>query len=104
MMNPEGEITVQVDVKNTGTLAGMKWFSFTSRHMNSEVKRPDIELKGFERVSLLPGEVKTVKIVLKAADLAYWNEKSHAFVVEEDKVMIMVGSSSGNIKFTKRSG
>jgi beta-glucosidase len=101
VMNPEGEIAVQADVRNTGTVAGDEVVQLYIRHMNSGVKRPNIELKGFERVSLLPDEVKTVKIVLKAADLAYWNEKSHAFVVEEDKVMIMIGSSSGNIKFTK---
>ena len=101
VMNPEGEIAVQVDVKNTGMVAGDEVVQLYIRHMNSGVKRPNIELKGFERVSLLPGEVKTVRIILKAADLAYWNEKSHSFVVEEDKVMIMVGSSSRNIKFTK---
>ena len=71
-----GEITVQVDVKNTGPLAGDEVVQLYIRHVDSKVSRPAIELKGFERVHILPGETKTVTLPLKAADLAYWDEKS----------------------------
>ena len=101
VLNAEGEITMRVDVKNTGTLAGDEVVQLYIRHINSKVTRPNIELKGFERVTIQPDETKPVTIRLKASDLAYWDEGNHAFIVEEDKIKIMVGSSSKSIKFTK---
>jgi beta-glucosidase len=101
VLSADGEITAMIGVKNTGSLAGDEVVQLYIRHLNSKVARPQIELKGFERVNIRPGETKTVSIPLKAADLAYWDETSHAFVVEEDQVDVMVGSSSKNIKFTK---
>jgi beta-glucosidase len=101
VLNPGGEITVQVEVKNTGNLAGDEVVQLYVSHMDSKVSRPQIELKGFERVNVLPGETRTVTLPLKAADLAYWDEKGHAFRVEEDKIRVMIGSSSKNIKYTK---
>jgi len=101
VLNQGGEITVQVDVKNTGLLAGDEVVQLYIRHVDSKVSRPAIELRGFERVFILPGETKTVTLPLKAADLEYWDEKNRAFTLEEDRISVMLGSSSGNIKFTK---
>ena len=101
VLNPGGAMTVQVEVKNTGLLAGDEVVQLYIRHVDSKVSRPQIELKGFERVNIRPGETRTVTLPLKAADLAYWDEKSHSFTVEEDRISVMVGSSSGNIKFSK---
>ena len=92
---------VMVDVRNTGSLAGDEVIQLYMRHVNSKVQRPNLELKGFERVSIRPGETRTVRIPLKAADLAYWDETLHAFVVEKDKIEVMVGSSSKDIKFKR---
>ncbi|MBN1415438.1 MAG: glycoside hydrolase family 3 C-terminal domain-containing protein [Bacteroidales bacterium] len=100
-LDRDGEMTVKVNVKNAGSIPGDEVVQLYIRHVNSKVSRPQIELKGFERVHVKPGETRTVSIPLKAADLAYWDEKMHAFIVEEDKLRIMIGSSSKNIKFTK---
>jgi beta-glucosidase len=101
VLHPGEEITVRVNIKNTGKVAGDEVVQLYIRHMNSKVKRPALELRGFKRVSVLPGETTTVTLPLKAGDLAYWDENSHDFVVEKDQVRVMVGSSSKNIKFMK---
>jgi len=101
VLDRAGEITVQLKVGNIGQVSGDEVVQLYVRHIGSNVARPLIELKGFERVHIRSGETRTVGIPLKAADLAYWDEAKHAFVVEEDKVEVMVGSSSKNIKFKK---
>jgi beta-glucosidase len=93
-----GEITVSVDVRNTGPRAGDEVVQMYVAHVNSKVERPIEELKGFKRIALQPGEIKTVSLPLQAGTLAYWNSARGAFEVEPDQVNIRVGSSSADIK------
>jgi beta-glucosidase len=104
VLHSGGEVRVLTDVKNTGTLAGDEVVQLYIRHMDSKVGRPSIELKGFERVHILPGETKTVTLSLKASDLAFWDEKDHCFTVEKDRIQVMVGTSCRNIKFERTIG
>jgi beta-glucosidase len=97
-MKKDGEITVSIDVKNTGNRAGDEVVQLYVKHLKSKVERPIEELKGFKRVTLEPGEIKTVNMQLPASTLAYWNMAKHAFVVENEPVQVMVGSSSADIK------
>jgi beta-glucosidase len=62
------------------------------------VKRPNKELRGFQRVSLKPGERRTVTFTLPADKLAFYDVKKHDFVVEPGKYDLMVGSSSADIR------
>ncbi len=94
----DGDVTVSVDVTNTGAVAGDAVAQLYVKHLKSKVERPREELKGFQRVSIQPNETKTVTIPLKAADLAYWDEKSGKFQVEAEPVSLMVGESSADIK------
>ncbi|HEX7424731.1 MAG TPA: glycoside hydrolase family 3 C-terminal domain-containing protein [Terriglobales bacterium] len=94
----DGEITVSVDVRNTGSRAGDEVVQMYIAHVNSKVERPIEELKGFNRIALQPGETKTVRLPLKASALAYWNSVKGAFEVEPDQVNVRVGSSSADIK------
>jgi beta-glucosidase len=91
-------VIVSVDLKNTGKRTGDEVVQLYVTHLGSKVERPMRELKGFERVTLRPGETKTVQIPLRASDLAYWNEKSGAFEVESEPIKVMVGDSSADIK------
>jgi len=68
------------------------------KHLGSKVERPIEELKGFQRVALKAGETKTVRIPLKAKDLAYWDVQKKQWVVEDEKVDLMVGASSAEVK------
>ena len=90
-----------MDVKNTGTLAGEEVVQMYVKHLQSKVERPIEELRGFERVRVVPNQTKTVQFHLKAAGLSYWDEASRGFVVENDKVKIRVGSSSADIILEK---
>jgi beta-glucosidase len=94
----DGALTISVDVTNTGSVAGDAVPQLYVKHLGSKVERPREELTGFQRVSLAPSETKTVTIPLKAADLAYWNEKEGMFEVEAEPVSLMVGDSSASIK------
>jgi len=96
-----GQITVSVDVQNAGSRAGDEVVQMYVQHLDSKVQRPIKELKGFKRVTLQPNETQTVQIPLKADLLAYWNADMHKFVVENDKIKIMLGGSSADIKLGK---
>jgi len=62
------------------------------------VKRPAKELRGFERISLKPGETKTVTITVPGGKLSFYDEKSHHFIVEPGAYDVFVGSSSEDIR------
>jgi beta-glucosidase len=92
-----GEVTVSVDVTNTGSRAGDAVVQLYVKHLASKVERPEKQLKGFKRVTVAPGETKTVEIPLKASQLAYWDEKTKDFRVETEPVRLMAGGSSADL-------
>src|SRR5262249_18396896 len=69
-MPPDGEVTVSVDVRNTGKRAGDEVVQLYVKHIGSKVSRSTEELKGFQRISIASGETKTVRIPLRASALA----------------------------------
>jgi beta-glucosidase len=97
----DGEITISVDVSNTGKVAGDTVVQLYIGYPNSKVERPMKELEGFKRVHLTAGETRSVQIPLKAAQLAYWNVDAKAFTVEAAPVSLMIGESSADIKLTQ---
>ena len=94
----DGKITVSVTVSNTGKRDGQEVVQLYVKHMGSKVERPIKELRGFQRIALKAGETKTVQIPLAAKDLAYWDAPSQKWVVEDEKVNLMVGGSSADVK------
>jgi beta-glucosidase len=98
---PDGEITVTVDVENVGTRTGDEVVQLYVRDIECSVRRPDRELRGFERISLAPGAKRQVEFALRAGQLAFWDErKSHSFVVEPGMFDVLLGSSSADIRAT----
>jgi beta-glucosidase len=93
-----GTVTVTLNVKNTGPQAGDEVVQLYVSHPKSKVDRPREELKGFQRVTLQPSQVKTVKITLRSSDLVYWNEKDSRLEVEAEPLRLAVGSSSADLK------
>lgn len=98
-VKPGGEIMVSVDVKNTGKTGGDEVAQLYIQHLFSTVERPGKELKAFKRITLKAGEKQTVQLKFKAADLQYWDENLHQWILEQDKIKVMAGSSSADIKF-----
>ena len=100
-LKADGEITVSVDVTNTGARDGDEVVQLYVRHLGSKVERPLRELKGFGRVNIPRGQTRTVSVPLKAESLAYWNEGQNKFVVEPEPVEILAGASSADIRLRK---
>jgi beta-glucosidase len=97
----DDEITVSIDIHNSGDRKGDEVVQLYISYPDSEVERPLMELRGFKRVTVRPGETITVGIPLSVHTLAYWNDDTHTFEVESGKVKIMLGSSSHDIKTEK---
>ncbi|HVQ96096.1 MAG TPA: glycoside hydrolase family 3 C-terminal domain-containing protein [Mycobacteriales bacterium] len=97
-VDPAGTVTVSVDVRNTGTRASDEVVQLYTHQRTSRVKQPVKQLRAFSRVSLAPGQTKTVQLRLKAADLAFWDVTRSRSVVEASTQDIMVGSSSTDIR------
>ena len=95
-----GTVLVSVDVTNTGKMAGDAVPQLYVHHLGSKVERPMQQLAGFHRIHLAPGETRTVKIPLKATELAYWNGK--ALTVETEPVELRIGDSSADIKLRRK--
>ena len=101
-INADGSITATIDIKNTGKVAGDEVVQLYVHQINPSVKRPAKELRGFERLSLTPGEKKTVSITIPASKLAFYDEKIHDFKVEPGTVDVWVGSSSEDIRLKSK--
>ena len=95
------QLTVSVNVKNTGSRTGDEVVQLYVAHLKSKVERARQELKGFQRIAIQPNETKTVMLRVKTEDLAYWDEKQNKWVVEEDQVKFMVGPASAASKLEK---
>ncbi len=97
-INADGLLTVTVDVKNTGKVAGDEVVQLYIHDVSPSLKRPAEELRGFDRVSLQPGETKKVTLKLPGSKLAFYDEKIHDFRVEPEMIDVLVGSSSADIR------
>ncbi len=97
-VSTSGAVTVSVDIKNTGQRRGDEVAQLYVRHPHSRVDRPRQELKGFQRVTLAPNEVRAVRFPIRADSLAWWNDGQHRFAVEAEPVELLVGSSSVDIR------
>jgi len=97
----ESDILVSLQVKNTGAVKGDEVVQLYVKDRVSSVTTYESVLRGFERVSLMPGETKTVRFKLTPDDLSLL-DKNMNFVVEPGEFDIMVGSSSEDIRLKKR--
>ena len=93
----KGNVDVWVDVKNTGKMTGDEIVQLYINDEVSSVIRYVKELRGFERITLAPGEVKTVHFTLTPKDLQML-DRNMKWVVEPGWFKVMVGSSSEDIR------
>lgn len=90
-------IRISFTVKNTGDREGAEVAQLYVADPVCTAQRPAKELKAFEKVWLKPGETKTINLTLKAADLAFFDEKINDWNVEAGEFILSLGNSSGNI-------
>ena len=95
---PNDTVMVSMDVTNSGKRAGDEVVQMYVEHVGSAVERPIRDLRGYRRLTLAPGETKTVRFSLPVSSLAYWDEAGHRWVVEADQVRIRVGASSADLR------
>ncbi|WP_254064615.1 glycoside hydrolase family 3 C-terminal domain-containing protein [Granulicella sp. S156] len=91
-------IAVQVTIANTGARDGDEVVQIYAAHQNSTVQRPTEELKAFQRVSLHAGEKRTVTFDIPVSSLAYWDDHSHRFIAEGDRVEFRAAASSADVR------
>lgn len=96
----QGEYTVKVDVTNTGKRAGDEVVQLYVRDKVGSVIPYDSQLRGFERVSLQPGETREVVFSLKPEDLQLLDRNMN-WTVEPGEFEVMIGASSQDIRLKK---
>ncbi len=89
-------VKVSFDITNTGKAAGAEVAQVYVSDPSAKTDRPERELKGFEKVSLTPGETKHVTLTLDARAFSYWEAATHKWIIDSGKFVIRVGDSSEN--------
>lgn len=88
-----GQVAISLEVTNTGPRAGDEVVQLYIQDVQASVTRPVKELKGFKRVSLQPGENRTVTFMLSVNQLGFLNREMN-FVLEPGLIKVMVGNSA----------
>jgi len=95
----EGNMTVTVEVKNSGKTAGKEVIELYLSAPGMKLQKPASELKAFAKTKqLLPGETQKVTLTIKEKDLASFDEKAGAWVAEAGTYKVLIGTSSENIR------
>jgi len=96
-MTQNGNIQASVTVTNTGNCEGTEVVQLYIRDMVGSIARPVQELKGFERISLKPGESRTVNFTINADLLKFYN-KDLNYVCEPGDFDVMIGPNSRDVQ------
>lgn len=92
-IRPDGRLTVSAEIENIGGRVGDEVVQMYIRDVVASVTRPLKELKGFERVTLKPGEKRRVQFTLAREQLGFYN-RDMRFAVEPGEFKVFVGTSS----------
>lgn len=95
-----GKVIVEVDVKNIGEREGMETVQLYIRDLFSSVTRPVLELKGYKKVNVAPGETKRVSFSLALDDFAFYDREMR-YKAEEGDFNILVGNAANLSKLKK---
>ena len=94
---PFGEVKISCDITNTGDMAGCEVAQLYLKDVHASMVRPCMELAGFARVDLLPGETKRVTFTVSPTQTAFLDGNMN-WKVEKGEIQVMVGSSSADIR------
>lgn len=92
---------ISIQITNTGKVAGKETVQLYVGDLESSLKRPLKELKGFEKISLQPGETKTIEFVLDKSDFSFYDPDQSKWIAEHGEFEIFIGSSSKDIRVRK---
>lgn len=100
-MDTDGKITFTIHVKNTGKRAGSETVQLYIHDAKASVDRPYKELKGFNKVYLLPGESKDVNITIDKDALSFYDEATSSWKAEPGLFEALIGNAADNLKLKK---
>ena len=101
----DGEkLTVSVDVRNTGSMEGREVVQIYVSDLNGTPNRPVKELKGFKKIHLEPGEVRTVTLELDDRSLSYYDPDLGDWYAPTGEYGILVGHASDDIRLETKVG
>ncbi|MCB0707751.1 MAG: glycoside hydrolase family 3 C-terminal domain-containing protein [Saprospiraceae bacterium] len=93
-----GLVTVSLKITNTGDMAGAEVVQLYVKDEDSTLKRPEKELKAFQKVLLQPGESKTIQLELKEDAFSYYDDTQNKWILEAGTFTLLAGSSSRDIR------
>jgi beta-glucosidase len=93
-ISADGSTEVEVDLTNSGTVAGDTVAQIYIHQQAGSASRPVRQLKGFRRVTLKPGETQTLKFTLGKDELSFWSPQTRAWGVEPGGFDIWAGEDS----------
>ncbi|MBI4026951.1 MAG: glycoside hydrolase family 3 C-terminal domain-containing protein [Verrucomicrobia bacterium] len=91
-------VNVRVNIKNVGNRDGDEVVQMYVRDMAASVPVPIKQLRGFKRIHLPQGQTQSVTWPVKVADLGFWDEEHHRWVVEPGQFEVQIGASSSDIR------
>jgi len=100
-INLDGEIEIQFEIRNSGKLKGDEVAQVYVHSNTATIKVPINQLKRFQRLTLSPGEKKTLTFKIPASEFSFYNTETNDFKTEPGQFEIQVGSSSKDIRLKK---
>ena len=97
----DGVIELQFTVKNTGKIKGDEIAQVYAHNSSASIKVPINQLKRFQRITLLPGDSKTLKFNIPVSEFSFYDIKANTLKTEPGQWEIQIGSSSKDIRLTK---
>lgn len=94
VLAPGGRVVVSAAVTNTGKRAGDEVVQLYIHQRAGRASRPIRQLRGFQRVTLAPGETRTVRFTLDEASVRYWNAQERGWVIDPGTFDLWVGASA----------
>ena len=92
-----GKITASVNLTNTGTRSGKETVQLYIRDLVGSITRPVKELKGFQQITLQPGETKKVSFIISVDDLKFYNSDLK-YTYEPGNFKVFIGTNSEAVK------
>jgi beta-glucosidase len=93
-----GTVEVSMQIRNSGDRAGTDVVQLYLHDVESSLPRPPKELKGFRRVSLEPGQARTLTFTLESSDMSFFDPDKGDWIAEPGAFEVLVGSSSRDIR------
>jgi len=99
-IKPGESLSVEVQIKNIGRREGAEVVQLYIQDVQASLPRPVKELKGFEKVTLRPGQAKVLRIDLDSRSMSFYDPAQKRWIIEPGQFKVLVGSSSRDIRLT----